>query len=339
MLDADDADVVDDLGQEPGAQAGDHDDAARRDGPHRRPRWARSPWAVPALATAVVLLVGTASLHQVRVAAADGLARDQQLGAVQLSTPTVGFDSRTPRRDADGRMLADVQVQAFNAGSEPVALTALATSLTAAALLPSEEPLQLGPEEGRLLVLPLAVDCGAVPPLDQVVTIDPETGVADAGGETSWVRLAVDVDGERAERRYLVPGQSWTGGLSEQLAHACTPDPYSQDVTASTGVDVRGRLVASVSNRSQDPARLVLDVPTALRASSEPALPADLPAGSSLQLAVSLDPDCTLVGQDPGEYPLQAGVSLDLGQGSSWGLTDGTVTTAWVARQVALACG
>lgn len=335
MLDADDADVVDDLGR----AAEDHDGGGSAPRAQRRPRWARSPWALPAVATAVVLLVGAATIHQVRTSAADGRARDQQLGAVQLSTPTVGLNSRSTQRDADGRLLVDVQVQAFNAGSRPVALTALATSLTDAELLPSEDPLQLAPEQGGLLVLPLAVDCGAVPPLDQVVEIDPETGVADAGGDTSWVRLEVDVGGERAQRRYLVPGQSWTGGLSEQLAYACSPDPYSQDVTASTVVDVEGRLQVSVSNRSQDPAPLVLDLPSGLRATSEPALPEDVPAGGSLQLAVSLDPDCAAAGQDPGEYPLQVDVSLDLGQGATRSLTDTTVTTAWVARQVALACG
>jgi len=220
-----------------------------------------------------------------------------------------------------------------------VGLTALDTSLAAAELLPSEDPLRLAPEQGGLLVLPLAVDCGAVPPLDQVVTIDPETGLADAGGETSWVRLGVDVDGERAERRHLVPGQSWTGGLSEQLAYACSPDPYSQDVTASTGVDDEGRLRVSVSNRSPDPARLVLDPPAELRTTSEPALPADVPAGGSVQVVVSLDPDCTLAGRNPGEYPLQVDVSLETGQGSVRSLTDTAVTTAWVARQVALVCG
>jgi len=218
VLDADDADVVDDLGR----AAEDHDDAGE---PRSRPRpsWARSPWALPAVATAVVLIVGAAGLHQARAAAEADLARAQQLASLQLNVPSVFSTDRTPQHDARGRLLQQVQVQVYNAGAAAVRVIPLGTSFPAADLVRGEAPLSLDPASGSLLTFALAVDCSAVPPPAGLAAVTPTTDLDDAPAEVSWLQLEVETGGERTEQRYLLPGQAWGTDLGEQLAFACAP--------------------------------------------------------------------------------------------------------------------
>lgn len=332
---ADADDVVDDLDDlDDGATP-----ASRSPRPGRPPRWAGSRWALPAAVAAVIVVVGAAGVHQARVAAAADLARAQQLASLQLNVPSVFSTDRTPRHDARGRLLQQVQVQAYNAGAAAVRVTPLATSLTTAELLPAAEPLTLAPGSGSLLTLVLAVDCAAVPPPGQGGSVTPTTDLDATAGAASWLQLAVESDGRRSEQRYLLPGQVWGSDLSEQLGYACSPDRSGDSTSASAEVDGEGRLQVSVDNTSQDQVRVVLDAPAALHVSSDTPLPLEVPARTTQRLLLSLDPACPELPQVPGSSPLQADLSLDLGGGTTQPLTDSTTTAAWVARQVALRCG
>jgi len=203
---------------------GEVDDAAPGPRSTRWPRWARTPWALPAAVTAAVLLFGAAGLHQARAAAVADLARAQQLASLQLNVPSVFSTDRTPQHDARGRLLQQVQVQVFNAGAAAVRVTPLGTSFPAAELVRDEEPLSLDPASGSLLTFALAVDCSAVAPPAGLVAVTPTTDLDGAPAEVSSLQLAVETGGERTEQRYLLPGQVWGTDLAEQLAFACAPD-------------------------------------------------------------------------------------------------------------------
>ena len=190
----------------------------------RLPGWARSRWAVPVAAAAVVLLGGAAGLHQVRAAAVADLARAQQLASLQLNVPSVFSTDRTPQHDARGRLLQQVQVQVYNAGTGSVRITPVGTSFAAAEMAAGAEPLSLAPGTGSLLSFVLAVDCSAVPPPSGLVSTTPTTDLDSAPATVSSLQLAVEAGGRRSEQRYLLPGQVWGTDLGEQLAFACAPD-------------------------------------------------------------------------------------------------------------------
>jgi len=325
----------------------EQDDQRQDDGPAPGwlARWARSRWALPAAVTAVVLLLGVAGLQQVRVSAASEVADLRRTASVQLGTATLFFSGAPGDGGpgADGHVEQRVQVGVRNTGDEDLTITPVATTVAHARVVPGAEGLSLRAGTGGGMTFLLDVDCDAVPP--------PANGYS--GGEvppvaTDVLRLSVATggggsgeDGSAAEHDYLLPDGQW-GGLAQELAHTCSPDAGGPPVSATAQEDAEGNLVLDLYNRTDDPVEVRLQSPLVLGASADPALPLDVPAGTTT-VVLSLAPDCPGVseldsgGRDP--YALDTNVAVQAEDGSWNTLVDTTSAVAWVARQVALGCG
>ncbi len=334
-----DADLDDLVDLDDAGQDRPDDDRGRAPGA-RLSRWARSRWVVPVPTTAVVLLVGLAGLQQARASVGAELVSVQRMTSVQLGSATVVFSGSPDgaERDEDGRVLQQVQVGVRNTGDEDLSLLPVSTSVDHAQLAPGAEDASLRAGTGGVLTFELAVDCDAVPLAVSSYSADDAPPVS-----TDVLRLAVTADGETTRRDYLLPDTGW-GGLDQQLAYACSPNGYGQVLSTSTEEDADGRLLVRLSNGSDEPVPLRLQAPALLRAAADPALPAEVPAGGSLEVALSLDPDCTGINglgvssrRDP--YALAADLVAQVDDGSWSSYLDTTASAVWVARQVALRCG
>ncbi len=330
----------------------EQDDARQDGGPApggRLPRWARSRWVLPAAVSAVVLLLGVAGLQQARASAASEVADLQRMASVQLGTASL-FSSGAPgagEPGADGHVEQRVQVGVRNTGDEDLTVTPVATTVAHARVVPGAGGLSLRAGTGGGMTFVLDVDCDAVPPptngysggavppvATDVLRLSVTTGSGDGGGDGGGGSGA-------AERDYLLPDGQW-GGLAQELAWTCSPDAGGPPVSATAQEDAAGHLVLDLYNRTDDPVEVRLQSPPVLGASADPALPLDVPAGTTT-VVLSLAPDCPGVsgldsgGRDP--YALDTNVAVQAEDGSWNTLVDTTAAVAWVARQVALGCG
>jgi hypothetical protein len=333
---------------------GDLDDDERGGrGPRRRsssggrPRWLRSRWALPVAVVVLALLVEVSLGRQLRATAAEDLERAQQLSAVQLGGASVvsAFTGDPSSHDAQGRLLTDVQVQVLNSGTGPVRVTVRGTSEPLIALVGPPAAASVGPDGSNTLVLRAAVDCARAPAVQRVYTSSEDT----EGGQRPRA-FSVDLDvamtstgeGPVERRRYLVADSGWGwGDIAQQLAYAC--DPVSSGAF-SVSMDPRddGRLDLRVRNDTDTATTVGLESTPWLRLSTDVELPVRVPARGSASAVVSLDPDCRRAGSpSDGGLDLRVdAVLLDDDGTSQPALYPGSApTSAWAARQVALACG
>ena len=318
----------------------DDDDGSETTPGRRLPRWARSRWAVPAAVTGVVLLLGVAGLQQARASAAAEVGELRRMTSVQLGSASFFFSGapEAGRPGADGHLEQRVQVGVRNTGDEDLRITPVSTTVEHARVVPGAEGVSLRAGTGGGMTVVLDVDCGAVPP-----PTSSSSGTDVPPVATDLLRLAVSTQGgsgDTAERDYLLPDAQW-GGLGEQLSYACSPDAYGQALSASGQVDDDGRQTVDLFNTTDGPLRVELRTSAALRTVAEPALPAEVPPRGRLQVVLALDPDCSQLGEvgqrDP--YGLQVDLVTARSDGGTNSLLDSTTGAAWVARQVALACG
>ncbi len=209
------------------------------------------------------------------------------------------------------------------------------TSTAAADLTGPADAQRLGPGASGVLALTLDVDCSAVPP---VAGVDgaPSDGGSDGSGE--WLELRVEAGGRSTVQRYLTADAPWTG-LDAQLPYLC--DPWYAGASVTTAVRADGRLEVDVTNPSSRSTALSLETTPVLGASADVAMPVVVPGQGRVELVVSLAPDCSRISTqsavDPASLPFAVSRVVEPGQVQD--VTDSTVAAAWVARQVALACG
>ncbi|TXR55539.1 hypothetical protein [Quadrisphaera setariae] len=332
-------------------RGGQHDDDDDEDDDGRlgrsrqlreRPRWLGSRWTLPALVVVLALVVVGAAGRQFRAAAADDLARAEQLGALQLGGASVvsAFTGDPAEFDAQGRLLTRVQVQVLNSGEEGVHVAVRGTSEPLLQLVGPQEATAVGPDGSNTLTLRAAVDCSRAPAVRTSYS-SPE----DAQAATAFsldLDVAVADDPRSAQRhRYLVAdsGFGW-GDIGQQLAYAC--DPASNgSLSVSTSPRDDGTVVMEVRNETAAETTVALDATPWLGATTDVALPATVHARSDLPVVVTLHPRCSSA-RSPSEGGLDVRVDLVPANGDGSGQplsSSGGLVAAWAARQVALACG
>ena len=327
-------DLVEDLDDAPAPEGADEPvpaAGARRtrrtpSWPEGTPAWVRSPLGALVAAVLGAALVGGAGVHQVRVQSAADRALDRDLAQVRVGPPMIAFNGVAPAEDQRGHHRIQVQVPLVNGTDRKTEITVLGFSGEQLVLVDAPEPLDLGPGSRRTLDVAVEVDCADVAP--------PPTSGVPASEEAAWVDVVVEGLGERRQERRVVEV-----GLVEQLPWACDPMTGSSRVSASLVVQDDGRLLALVSNSGDEPAAVGLEADSALGVSSDVELPVTVPAGGTRPVTLALSPDCARAGGGLGRQLDVVDVQPADG-GESWSvLSDQVLTAAWVARQVALACG
>jgi len=329
-------DLVEDLDAAPGpaphggsaAPAGAPGPPGRRapSWPEGTPAWVRSPLGAGAAALLAAALVGGAGVQQVRARAAADLAQQRDLALVQVGTPEVSFSGSEP--PAGEQFEVPLTVAVVNGGERSVEVSVLGLSTEHVEVVGAPQPVEVAPGSSSTATLEARIDCATVPAPSQVFP-------GDRG--PSWVDVALVADGTRHEERRLA--QSRTGErLEDALPWLCDPRYYGGGASASVIPQDDERLLVLVSASGREPTQVDVRADPVLGLSSDVELPVDVPVGESVPVTVALSPDCARAGDGSG-YPLEVLEVVD-DPGSSYGsIADAMTTSAWVARQVALACG
>jgi len=294
--------------------------------PEGTPGWVRSPLGALAVAVVTALVVGGAGVHQVRTQAQADLAHQRDLALVQVGAPVLAYDgSQTP---ADDSARVALQVDVSNAGTQPAGVSVLDLSTDHVELVEPSAPVELDAGESRTVALQAVVDCARVP--------EPSGAPAPTAPEPQWTEVAVEVAGERHVERRLVQA-TFAGQLDDMLRWACYPT-WGSSSWADLSPQADGRLQVVVAGMGDVATTLGVDADPVLGLSSDVDLPVELPAGGSVTMNLALAPDCT---GNAGGLGRDVTVTQQTAEdeNSHNAISDSTVTAAWVARQVALACG
>jgi hypothetical protein len=307
--------------------------------PAGTPAWARGP--VGALAAAVVAAVVAGAVTGSHVRAADAERRDVQaaLLSLQVGTVTASPGARPP---SGGRVSVEVVVPLVNHGPRPVAASVVGLSTPGQRAAHASTAVRIGPGTAVGVPLALTADCARI--ADPAASPDAD-GLPGRPPPSVAVRLDLP-GGARSLRVPMLPEVSRT--LEAHLFAACRPVQAARTTTTWTYTS-DGH--ARISVQDEDPAGaapLLLDLQQTpgLATTSHPALPVSVAPGRSVQVDLSVDPDCALVrdGYTSEVHLVQVdedgAVVTDL-SGGTYDPTTGVVTgtTAWLARQVALRCG
>ena len=294
--------------------------------PEGTPGWVRSPLGALAVAVLTALVVGGAGVHQVRTQAQADLARQRDVALVQVGAPVLAYDGTgTPVGDSARVAL---QVDVTNAGERSAGVSVLDVSTDHVEVVEPSAPVELDAGESRTLGVQAVVDCAGVP--------KPSGPPALGTLEPQWLQVAVETGGERHVERRLVQA-TFAGQLDDMLTWACYPT-WGSSTWAELSPQADGRLRVVVPASSDVATTLSVDADPVLGMSSDVALPVELPAGGSVTMNLALAPDCSGMAGGLGRDVMVTQQTAD--DEDAWNaISDSTITAAWVARQVALACG